>query len=524
MPIKIKSTSGSVTLDAQNVSGDQTITVPSLAGGKTLLTTDGDGSSLTGVGVDGIVSSANATAITITSAEHVGVGITSPGITAGGSRYLTTGSQSANAAGFFELVGNRTANASQDVAIIKFVNNTTQIAEIGAYDNGSTNGGDLKFFTSSGGTTNERLRIDSAGNMGLGVEPESSTNTTDLYVGGRTAVVNWGNGSYFPHNAYENSSSWKYRDTAAAAMYSRNNNGDHIFEVASSGSADAAISFTTAMTINNNGSVNISNNSNIDAPVVDANGTGESWGGNNAVYRASADRSASSSYRFFVSVSNENGSHDVEQYLRGDGQAYADGSWNGGGADYAEYFEWSDGNPDDEDRRGISVVLESEKIRPAVDGEDPIGVISGRPAVVGDTDIGRWKQKHLRDDFGTYVLEPYTVTEWEAEEVDEPETEDTPATYKTVQHDYESDKIPEGITVPDDAVVSSEDGEGTPFERRKLNPEWNESLDYISREDRPEWDAVGLMGKIRIRVGQPTGSRWIKMRDVSVNAQEWLVR
>jgi hypothetical protein len=49
MPIKIKSTSGSVTLDAQNVSGDQTLTVPSLSGGKTLLTTDGDGSSLTGV-------------------------------------------------------------------------------------------------------------------------------------------------------------------------------------------------------------------------------------------------------------------------------------------------------------------------------------------------------------------------------------------------------------------------------------------------------------------------------------------
>jgi hypothetical protein len=125
----------------------------------------GGGGNLTGVGVDGIVSTADATAITITSAEHVGVGITSPGIIAGGTRYLTTGTQSANAAGFFELVGNRTVNAGQDVAIIKFINNTTQIAEIGAYDNGSTNGGDLKFFTSSGGTTNERLRILSSGGI-----------------------------------------------------------------------------------------------------------------------------------------------------------------------------------------------------------------------------------------------------------------------------------------------------------------------------------------------------------------------
>jgi hypothetical protein len=41
----------------------------------------GDGSNLTGVGVDGIVSSADATAITITSAEKVGIGITNPNST-----------------------------------------------------------------------------------------------------------------------------------------------------------------------------------------------------------------------------------------------------------------------------------------------------------------------------------------------------------------------------------------------------------------------------------------------------------
>jgi hypothetical protein len=35
---------------------------------------------------------------------------------------------------------------------------------------------------------------------------------------------------------------------------------------------------------------------------------------------------------------------------------------------------------------------------------------------------------------------------------------------------------------------------------------------------------VGLMGKLRIRKGQPTGSNWIKMRDVSDTVEEWLVR
>ena len=97
------------------------------------------------------------------------------------------------------------------------------------------------------------ITIDSNENVGIGVTPEISTNTTGLYVGSRTAVVNWGNGSYFPHNAYESSSSWKYRDTAAAGIYSRNNNGDHVFEVAPSGTADAAISFTTGFEVLNDG-------------------------------------------------------------------------------------------------------------------------------------------------------------------------------------------------------------------------------------------------------------------------------
>ena len=59
---------------------------------------------------------------------------------------------------------------------------------------------------------------------------------------------------------------------------------------------------------------------------------------------------------------------------------------------------------------------------------------------------------------------------------------------------------------------------------QKLNPDYNPNQEYVSRENRPEWDCVGLMGKLRIRKGQVIGSRWIKMRDVSVNVEEWLVR
>jgi len=191
-----------------------------------------------------------------------------------------------------------------------------------------------------------------------------------------------------------------------------------------------------------------------------------------------AHRAATSSYAFLDTKSGNDA--DREHYLRGDGNAFADGTWIGGGADYAEYFEWSDSNTNEEDRRGISVILDGDKIREAVAGEDPIGVISGNPSVVGDAAWNKWSGKYLRDEFGTYILE-----------------------------DYE---------------VEDEDGNTVVQQRRKLNPAYDSDQEYISREQRPEWDCVGLMGKLRIRKGQITGSRWIKMRDISDTVEEWLVR
>jgi hypothetical protein len=89
MGIKIKSNLGSVTIDAENLVGDQSLTIPSQASATLQTTSDAiastrltgalpvlDGSALTGVGVDGIVSTANATAITIDSNENVGIGVT----------------------------------------------------------------------------------------------------------------------------------------------------------------------------------------------------------------------------------------------------------------------------------------------------------------------------------------------------------------------------------------------------------------------------------------------------------------
>ncbi|UWQ56511.1 DUF2793 domain-containing protein [Leisingera caerulea] len=154
--------------------------------------------------------------------------------------------------------------------------------------------------------------------------------------------------------------------------------------------------------------------------------------------------------------------------LGADGNGSCSGAWSGGGADYAEWFEWSDGNPDAEDRRGLSVVLEGAKIRPAQPGEVPIGVISSTPAVIGDGDLGEWKHRWLRDAYGGLLR----------------------------------------------------DAAG----QRQENPAYDPSQPYVPRSERPEWALAGLLGKLRLRHGQPAAPGWIRMRQISAEVEEWLVR
>lgn len=154
--------------------------------------------------------------------------------------------------------------------------------------------------------------------------------------------------------------------------------------------------------------------------------------------------------------------------LGADGNGSCSGAWSGGGADYAEWFEWLDGNPKAEDRRGLSVVLEGPRIRPARMGEQPIGVISTNPALIGDDDMGSWKQRWLRDDHGSLIR----------------------------------------------------DAAG----QRQPDPAYDPTRPYVPRSQRPEWALVGLLGKLRLRRGQPAGAGWIHMRTVSAELEEWLVR
>jgi hypothetical protein len=148
--------------------------------------------------------------------------------------------------------------------------------------------------------------------------------------------------------------------------------------------------------------------------------------------------------------------------LQGSGTLWITGEYKTAGADYAEYFEWSDGNPENEDRRGKFVTFDSdEKIRLATAEDDYIlGIVSAFPSIVGDSHEEDWKGRYLKDVFGAYIIEEREV----------------PA---------EIDEISGETIMP---------ATKAPF--MVENPEYNRDEKYIPRKDRSEWSPIGMMGKL----------------------------
>lgn len=145
------------------------------------------------------------------------------------------------------------------------------------------------------------------------------------------------------------------------------------------------------------------------------------------------------------------------------GTPYAKSALTTTGCDYAEYFEWQDGNPDAEDRRGYFVTLDEEKIKKAEPGDYILGIVSGQPSIIGNGDES-WMGRYVMDDFGAFVYESF---EYEEEVID----------HKTGEVAYIVKKT------------------GTKY---KENPNYDPSKSYIQRADRPEWSAVGMLGVLSV--------------------------
>jgi hypothetical protein len=153
----------------------------------------------------------------------------------------------------------------------------TTLAQIQASHDGTADDekGDLIFSTndgSDGNTPTERLRIDSAGNVGIGVSnPSTWSLGKALHIGVKENNL-WGEGDYsfsINQNAYYNAG-WKYTHSDVATSYGQES-GTHRWKYAASGTADAALTWSEAMRIDSSGNLlvgttdtNLSNNTGTD--------------------------------------------------------------------------------------------------------------------------------------------------------------------------------------------------------------------------------------------------------------------
>ena len=179
-------------------------------------------------------------------------------------------------------------------------------------------------------------------------------------------------------------------------------------------------------------------------------------------------RDSSNTYAFIVGNGTSDSARSNAYTLDWQGNGTFAGTVSSAtGADYAEYFEWKDGNPNNEDRVGYIVCLDGDKIVKANTGDDILGICSGTAMVLGDSAEWNWSKRYLTDDFGRIIYEDYDV---EHEEIKDEET-----------GELIKEAWTEHIHAP------------------KQNPEYDASQPYTKRADRPEWQIVGMMGKLYVR-------------------------
>jgi hypothetical protein len=106
------------------------------------------------------------------------------------------------------------------------------------------------------------MRLDSSGNLGLGVTPSAWSAGTKAFELANGGVVSFAGyiGTVGAVNAYYNSG-WKYTTSNFAARYDQNA-GTHVWFNAPSGTAGNAITFTQAMTLDASGNLLVGTTSN----------------------------------------------------------------------------------------------------------------------------------------------------------------------------------------------------------------------------------------------------------------------
>ena len=212
--------------------------------------------------LDGILGSNNPAAATVTSLSSTGQSVT------GTTPLVTYGTNSGGGANPTTTVRahQQIGAETEGFTAFQFLGSATQnLMRIGGNNSDYNAATDIDFYTAADATTRSgtrRMRIDSAGNVGIGATPLGCDSTYRLLQFTENATIQAvhtagvSKAFHFSQNAhYDADGSWEYINTDEAANYYQVN-GTHVWRTAASGTAGNDITWGTAkLMIKNLGNV-----------------------------------------------------------------------------------------------------------------------------------------------------------------------------------------------------------------------------------------------------------------------------
>ena len=209
-------------------------------------------------GCIGIGTTSPTTALEVSSTDLNNIFVTNP---------TTTGTTTGSGIGFKAYNGTSVAQAAGIILTSNTWNYGTYSANqlsIGSDGTGgialrTANSAPISFFTgcTTAGLSAERMRLNSSGNLGLGVTPSAWVDYKVLQFGGGS-ISSYTDNLFIEvnQNAFWNGSSYVYVNNGFASRYQQNV-GRHEWYQAPTGTASNAISFTQAMTLDASGRLGI---------------------------------------------------------------------------------------------------------------------------------------------------------------------------------------------------------------------------------------------------------------------------
>lgn len=194
----------------------------------------------------------------------------------------------------------------------------------------------------------------------------------------------------------------------------------------------------------------------------------------------------------------------------GSGTVYADSGFVSNHTGYAEYFEWEDNNTRSEDRLGFTVSLNKKgQIRPANEGDTVIGVVVSNSAIVGNSAWNAWYRRWYLDPFLERRIHKYQVMEWQ--------------THDNLSMSFINGELPKDFPIPENCINYETGLDGQDLYKDHVGDKFDRTKPYANREER-NLPLVRLLGRTILFKGQVVNKNWIKVRDISDELEEWIIK